>query len=42
MYNEGEGECKDKEKCCEGETEGEQVEKLNDESCKRYLGGKRN
>ena len=29
MYNEGEGECKDKEKCCEGETEGEQIEELN-------------
>jgi hypothetical protein len=42
VYNEGEGERKDKGKCCEGETESKQVEELNDEGCKRYLGGKGN
>ena len=42
MYNEGEDEGKHKGKRCEGEAEGEQVEKLNDEGCMRYLGGKGN
>ena len=36
MYNEGKDKCKDKEKHCKGETKGEQVEDLNNESCKRY------
>ena len=31
MYNEGEDEGKDEGKRCEGEAEGEQIEKLNDE-----------
>jgi hypothetical protein len=42
VYNEGEGERKDKGKRCEGEAESEQVEELNDEGCTRYLGGKGN
>jgi hypothetical protein len=42
VYNEGEGERKDKGKRCEGETESKQVEELNDEGCKRYLDGKGN
>ena len=42
MYNEGKDKCKDKGKHCKGETKGEQVKDLNNESCKRYLGGKGN
>lgn len=42
VYNEGEGERKDKGKRCEGEAESEQIEELNDEGCTRYLGGKGN
>jgi hypothetical protein len=40
VYNEREGERKDKGKCCEGEAKGEQVEELNDEGCMRYLDGR--
>jgi hypothetical protein len=40
VYNEGEGERKDKGKRCKGEAESEQVKELNDEGCTRYLGGK--
>ena len=42
MYNQGKHECKDKGKCCEGEAKGEQIWKLNDEGCTRFLGGKGN
>jgi hypothetical protein len=42
VYNEREGERKDKGKRCEGEAESEQIEELNDEGCTRYLGGKGN
>jgi hypothetical protein len=42
VYNEGEGERKDKGKRREGEAESEQIEKLNNEGCKRYLGGEGN
>ena len=42
MYNEGEDEGKHKGKCCKGEAEGEQVEKLNDKGCIRCLDGKVN
>jgi hypothetical protein len=42
VYNEGEGECKDKGKCREREAESEQIEELNNEGCKRYLGGEGN
>jgi hypothetical protein len=42
VYNEGEGERKDKEKRCEREAKGKQVKELNDEGCKRCLGGKGN
>jgi hypothetical protein len=42
VYNEGKGECKDKGKHREREAESEQIEELNDEGCKRYLGGEGN
>jgi hypothetical protein len=42
VYNEREGERKDEGKRCEREAEGEQVEELNDEGCKRCLDGKGN
>ena len=42
MYNERESKDKDKGKHCEEEAKGEQVKELNDEGCKRCLGGKGN
>ena len=42
MYNKREDKGKDKGKHCKGEAEGKQIEELNDESCKRCLGGKGN
>ena len=42
MYNKREGKGKDEGKHCKGEAKGEQVKKLNDKGCKRYLGGKGN
>jgi hypothetical protein len=42
VYNEGEGKRKDKGKHCKGEAKSEQVKELNDEGCKRYLGGEGN
>ena len=42
MYNEREGKGKNKGKHCKGEAKGKQIEELNGEGCKRYLGGKGN
>ena len=40
MYNEGKSKGKNEGKHCEREAKGKQIEKLNNEGCKRYLGGK--
>ena len=42
MYNKREGKGKDKEKHCKEEAKSKQVKKLNDEGCKKCLGGKGN